>query len=97
MAALNDSFYNSRYDKKTFGYAPHHTGGYFSQNKGARPIAILRPLLMRAAKTGSAAVQRLSFRIISHRDISHNNVIWKTMTESIIIDSELEGLIHPTI
>ncbi len=58
---------------KTFGYAPEAT---FLRIRERDQLQFLVPLLMRAAETGSAAVQRLSFRIISHRDINPNDVIW---------------------
>lgn len=79
--------------RKTFGYVSY--GRLFFREHDQ--LQFLTPLLMRSAETGSVAIQRLSFRIISYRDIIPNNVIWKTMTEPIIIDWELAGLMHPTI
>ncbi|WP_052246351.1 aminoglycoside phosphotransferase family protein [Coxiella endosymbiont of Amblyomma americanum] len=57
----------------------------------------LSPLLVKIAERSSVSAAQLSSTcVISHRDISPNNVIWKQKDKPIIIDWELAGLIHPT-
>lgn len=95
LGILNDYFYNSHYNKRVWIKTIRDAA--LLKIREYQQLQFLAPLLMRVAEIGSAAMQKLSFRILSHRDIRPSNVIWKSTTDPIIIDWELAGLINPTI
>ena len=96
LSVLNDRFYN-------FSFSPQHWDCLFS-HKRMNKIAYaelfqkIAPLIFKVCEKVAQANQVLSSdRVISHRDVSPNNVIWTVHRSPVVIDWELAGLIHPTV
>ncbi|QHG92562.1 aminoglycoside phosphotransferase family protein [Coxiella endosymbiont of Amblyomma sculptum] len=97
LAVLNNSFHSCTYSYDKDLWTDVLNKAILLGIKESDQLKSLALLLMETAeKSNIAAMQLLSSCIIGHRDISPNNVLWKTKEQPVVLDWELSGLIHPT-
>ncbi len=96
VSALNNRFYDFSVDERELAAKAE------AAILQAMPEALLLkqqlPLLVSVLQESLQSQQMLAeARILSHRDITPNNVLWSASHRPIMIDWELAGLIHPWV
>ena len=96
LAALNNAFYDPHFSAERWKSLIDQA--LEKQIDKADQFARYLPLIIEVSESAEQALALLkSQQVLTHRDMSPNNVVWENGRLPIIIDWELVGLLHPTV
>ena len=96
LSVLNDTFYSFEFSEARWWALLDQAA--IKKMKCADQCRINLSLIIEASEQANQSLSRLKSKpIISHRDMSPNNIVWKKNGTPMIIDWELAGLIHPSV
>ena len=96
LSVLNDVFYSFEFSKGRWQALIDQAR--VKKIKSIDSLQAHLSLIIEASEQAKASWARLKTPfVISHRDMSPHNVVWKNDETPAIIDWELAGLIHPTV
>ncbi|ACJ20026.1 aminoglycoside phosphotransferase family protein [Coxiella burnetii] len=96
LTILNDLFYDYPFNKAEWVRAVDMACA-LKINSSDKLQSLLPELIAVSEESREATARLKPSRLISHRDIGPQNVIWNSDDDPVIIDWELAGLIPPTV